>query len=357
MKRITLVLAGVALLLAATVLWLTKGTAQSPSANTAGAKTEARDNSDLATSGLPAKSGKPDAGPGMSVAASEDTFSPEADAARAAELAARARDTNLDPAERLEAMRELVQMGGRPAVEQLLMTAKDLFVANETTPFAADVAGQIAELTTPASVEVMGEILTDRHPSFGSFDNLPVTLRDAITSGLRKNPDPMLVAKSLSVQFDAVRGNVRAQSRIEMLEHPETTSRLAERAQAASDTPLLQERLAMLQTTRDARVYDTVVRLAQDGNIPRQNLDEVILNWASRRPESVDFQRLLATAADTSGTYDQRAYAALGIAAYAQSTPQVRDLVTEALNKPLADQALDGRVRQSFQQALALLNR
>jgi alkylhydroperoxidase/carboxymuconolactone decarboxylase family protein YurZ len=356
MKTSAYILIAGILLLAAVVLWMpsTTGKPETSAARAVQPEAQVQDDAGLVTTDSLAP------GAGLSAvgdpAAAEDNYSAEADAAAAGELAKRLRDAGLDPAERIAALRELAQMGGRPAVEQMLQAAKDILFADQTSPFAAQIAAEMADLTVPEAVEVMGEVLTDRHIAFGPFESLPVTFQDAVTSSLRKNPDPMLVAKSLATQFDASTGNVVAQSRVEMLEHPETTSRLAERAQAAADEGLLQERLAMLQTTRDGRVYDTVVRMAQDGTVPRGSLDEVMVNWASRRTESVDFERLMAIAADNDGAYEERAFAAIGIAAYAQATPQVRDQVSETLTKPLGDQNLDGRVRQSFQQAIALLS-
>ncbi len=360
MSRLIITLGAVALLLATVALWLSSGIstakprlAESPEpAQT----TKALTASDGSLSASLAQSSEAEQGAADPVTESEDPNEDGRGLALESALVAQVRNTSLSDQERLEALRQLVRKGGKSAVEEAIRAVRDAIAADETSAIAASLAAQLAGLTTPEAVEVMGEILTDRHTSIGPFASLPVTLQDGISGSLRKNPDSILVAKSLSEQFIASAGSISAQSRVEMLEHPETTSRLAELAQASADEALLQERLAMLQTTRDARVYDTLVRLAQEGSIPRESLDEAMLNWASRRPESVDFDRLLATAADSESTIEQRSFAALGVAAYAQATPEAREQVRETLSKPLADQALDNRVRSSFQQALARLN-
>jgi hypothetical protein len=278
---------------------------------------------------------------------------PRAD--RSGELVRLALDGSAGSEARLAALRELAGIPGRTAVEALVGVARTLAGQDESGELALEAAALIDGADTPEAVELLSEILTDSHPGFGVFDDLPVLVQDAVRGSLRKNPDEMLVAKSLGQRFSAT-ADPLAQSRVEMLEHPALMARLAEEARAAGDIPLMEERLALLETTRDARVFDSVVRLAEAGNVSRATLDELIYNWALRQPESVGVEQLMERLGSAAATDTSRALAAIGLAGYSEANPGYLAQLREALSKALGSGSLSPSLAQSFRGTMDLLD-
>jgi len=358
MKPLLYALAAFALLLAGAALWWVDAKVEPLAKPVSGSTAPGGGRSSLSADSPSPEPGEPLASADQPIVESEDPAALQQIATSIGALVSALRNPSLDASQRVDAARRLAELGGRNAAEQLLRAAKDILASEEgASMFGQDIAAQLAQLQGPEAVEVMGEVLTDRNPGFPPFDTLPPLFQQGLSGSLRKNPDASMVAKSIAVQYTAAAGNVAAQSRVELLEHPETTARLSEQAQLSSDLPLLQQRLAMLQTTRDGRVYDSVVGLVQNGVVPRENLDALIYDWARTRPEAVEIDRLVGITSDTSSSNEQRAVAALGAAGYAQAVPEVRASVSEALNKSLSSSdTTDARTLQSFQSALAKLN-
>jgi len=279
-----------------------------------------------------------------------DTFSE----ATVPALAAVALDQSAPAEERKAAVSALRKRDGVEAVDTLLVVARSAFGADQTSPLAHQLAQEIASLSTPEAVERMGLILTDSNQDFPQFADLPVALQDAIQSSLRKNPDSELVAKFLIEEHGSDIPDL-ARSRIQMLEHPETTARLAQIAFQQGNSPLFQERMAMLETTRDPRVYDSSVRLARNGIINSADVQTLVYNWASNDPQLIDAGRAVTEMQSSALGVSDRSIAAYALAGYAAASPSSRGEVLAAFDEVLAESGVDASLRDSISRARQML--
>jgi hypothetical protein len=270
-------------------------------------------------------------------------------------LAAIALDQSAPAEERKAAVSALRKRDGVEAVDTLLTVARSAFGTDQTSPIAHQLAQEIASLSTPEAVERMGLVLTDNNPDFPEFADLPVALQDAVQSSLRKNPDAELVAKFLIGEHSSEIPDL-ARSRIQMLEHPETTARLAQIAFQQGNNPLFQERMAMLETTRDPRVYDSSVRLARNGIITSSDVQTLVYNWASNDPQLVDAGRAVADMQSSERPVADRSIAAYALAGYAAAAPSSRGDIMEAFDKVIAEARVDASLRENILRARQMLS-
>lgn len=302
----------------------------------------------------PASSGSGDSSAPIAAAFGQPQGGTSEPAEDIGQLAATALRENASPEERKAAISALAESGGAEAVDALLSVAGSAFASDQTSALSHQLAQSIAGLSTPEAVERMGLILTDENPGYPAFADLPVALQDAIQSALRKNPDPELVAKFLVGQHSSDIGEL-ARSRIQMLEHPETTARLAQLAFQQENNPLFQERMAMLETTRDARVYDSAVRLARANVIDRLGVQSLVYNWASNNSQLMDSNRVFAQLRAGNLSLPERSLAAFALAGYGTSSTAAQSSVLAAYDEMLSQPNLDRSLRDDLLRAKQML--
>lgn len=296
------------------------------------------------------------ASPSVSAAAASEP-SPDGDAGFApdiGELAATALHEEASPEERKAAVSALAESGGVEAVDALFSVASSVFASDQGSTLSHHLAQSIVALSTPEAVERMGLILTDDNPGYPAFADLPAALQDAIQSALRKNPDAESVAEFLVGQHSSDIGEL-AKSRIQMLEHPETTARLAQLAFQQENNPLFQERMAMLETTRDSRVYDSAVRLARENVVGRLEVQSLIYNWASNNSQLMDPDLVFDQLRAANLPPPERSLAAFALAGYGMSSTAAQSSVLVAYDELLSRPDLDRGLREEVLRAKQML--
>lgn len=265
------------------------------------------------------------------------------------------------PAEtRLAALRELAAIGSPEAIRQMLGAIREIADEDQTGQLALDAVALISELDTPAGISELSDVLTDQSATMGDYDQLPVTVQDAVETGLRKAEDGLLVAKNLMEDFN-VNPSPAVYSRVEQLEHPDTMAELIQEALESNDLPLAEERIALLETMTDSRVFDSALGLLDDQALDPEAIGNLVYNWAERRPESVSVDQLLDRLNDDDAPERHRSVAAVGLAGFlnsewAANSPETAAEIRATYGKIADDTEAPASLRSAISHSLSLLS-